>query len=143
MAAASAAAIVATCTAAIVDARTGVIPDRISGCGAAVTFAVAGLSGTLAASGAGAAAVAGSLLALFVLTRGRGLGFGDVKLGVTIGAGCGAGAGMLALGTAFVAGALFAAAMVTARRMRRRDAIPFAPFLAAGTMLGAWAGISA
>jgi prepilin signal peptidase PulO-like enzyme (type II secretory pathway) len=140
MAAASAAAIVAACAAAVVDARTGLIPDRISGCGAAVTLAVAGLSGTLAAALAGAAAVAGSLLALFVLTRGRGLGLGDVKLGVTIGAGCGPGAGLLALGTAFVAGALFAAMMVAAHRMRRRDAIPFAPFLAAGTIAGALPG---
>jgi leader peptidase (prepilin peptidase)/N-methyltransferase len=139
----TAVAIVTTCAAAVVDARTGLIPDRISGCGAVATFAAAALSGTLASAVAGAAAVAGSLLLLFGMTRGRGLGFGDVKLGVTIGAGCGAAAGMMALGTAFVAGASFAVVMVAARRARRRDTIPFAPFLAAGTIAGALPGIAA
>ena len=135
--ASTAVAIAGTCAAAVVDARTGYIPDRISGAAACAAFAVAAPTGTFVAAAAGAAAVAGSLLALFAVTRGRGLGFGDVKLGVTIGACCGAGAGMFALGAAFVSGALFAALMLASRRKRRQDALPFAPFLAAGTIVAA------
>lgn len=120
--------------AAIVDARTGLIPDRLNACTACATFVAAGLSGALAPAVGGAAAVAGALLLLFVATRGRGLGFGDVKLGVTIGAGCGAAAGMLALAAAFVCGALYALALLSSERARPQDAIPFAPFLAAGTL---------
>jgi prepilin signal peptidase PulO-like enzyme (type II secretory pathway) len=130
-------AIAGSSAAAIVDARTGLIPDRLSGCAAGGTLVVAGLTGTLAPAAAGAAAVAGSLLLLFVATRGRGLGFGDVKLGVTIGAGCGAATGMLALGAAFVCGALYAVALLVSGRARPQDAIPFAPFLAAGTLAAA------
>ena len=127
-------AIVGASAAAVVDVRSGFIPDRLSGCAACATFVVAGLTGALAAAAAGAAAVAGTLLLLFLATRGRGLGFGDVKLGITIGAGCGAAIGMLALVTAFVCGALYALTLLASRRGRPQDAIPFAPFLAAGTM---------
>jgi leader peptidase (prepilin peptidase)/N-methyltransferase len=130
-------AIAGTCAAAVIDARTGYIPDRISGAAACVAFAVAAGTGTFVAAAAGAATVAGSLLALFALTRGRGLGFGDVKLGVTIGAGYGAGAGMFALAAAFVSGALFAACLLASGRRRLKDALPFAPFLAAGTIAAA------
>jgi leader peptidase (prepilin peptidase)/N-methyltransferase len=133
------AAIAAVLAAAAFDARTGLIPDRLTIAAAAAVFSIAVVGGTLPAATAGAAAVAGSLLALFLATRGRGLGFGDVKLGLVIGGGCGAVAGLVAIGSAFVLGALYATPLLVSGRARRRDAIPFAPFLAAGTIVAATA----
>jgi leader peptidase (prepilin peptidase)/N-methyltransferase len=132
-----AAAISAALTAAAIDARTGIIPDLLTRAAAGAVFAIAVVAGTLPAAASGAAAVAGSLLVLFTITRGRGLGFGDVKLGIVIGGGCGAVAGLVALGSAFVLGAVYATPLLLSGRARRRDAIPFAPFLAAGTIVAA------
>jgi prepilin signal peptidase PulO-like enzyme (type II secretory pathway) len=132
-----AAAIATALAAAAIDARTGIIPNLLTRTAAGAVFAIALIAGTLADAAHGAAAVAGSLLVLFMATRGRGLGFGDVKLGVVIGGGCGAVAGLVAVGSAFVLGAAYATPLLVTGRARRNDAIPFAPFLAAGTIVAA------
>ncbi len=131
------AALAGTLVAAVVDARTGLIPDTLTR-----TTALAALACTIPPGGApfacgGAYAVGGALLALHLLTGGRGLGLGDVKLGTAIGIGFGPIAGLLALGTAFVLGGAYAGWLLLARRARRGDAVRFGPFLAAGTLLAA------
>lgn len=131
------AALCGTCAAAVIDARTGFIPEWLTRLTTLLALGLAAASGAAPAACIGACVVGGALLALHLLSRGRGLGLGDVKLGAAIGAGFGATAGIAALGVAFVAGGAYAAWMLATRRARRRDAIPFGPFLAAGTLSAA------
>lgn len=123
--------------AAIVDWRTGYIPDRISIGATAVAFGCAICHGGMLAASVGGI-TAGSVLALLrYITRGEGLGLGDVKLGIAIGVGFGGAAGILAIGAAFVLGAGYAAWLLATDRARCGDAVRFGPFLAAGTLVAA------
>jgi leader peptidase (prepilin peptidase)/N-methyltransferase len=128
-----------TLVAAVIDARTGYIPNVVTRASAIAALAFASPGG-LADAACGACAVGGVLLALHLVTRGRGLGLGDVKLGVAIGAGLGPWSGFIALGTAFIAGGTYAAVLLASKRAGSRDAIPFGPFLAIGTMIGTTIG---
>jgi leader peptidase (prepilin peptidase)/N-methyltransferase len=132
------AALCGTCAAAIIDVRTGLIPDRLTRTTTLLALGLAASSGAAPAACTGACAVGGALLGLHLLSRGRGMGLGDVKLGTAIGAGFGVAAGVAALGVAFVAGAAYAAWLLATRRARRGDAIPFGPFLAAGALTAAF-----
>lgn len=82
----------------------------------------------------GAAAVSGALLFLYVVTRGQGLGLGDVKLAAASGILLGAGAGLISLGVSFIFGGCVAVSLILCRRARRNAAVPFAPYIAAGTL---------
>ncbi|HEX3463177.1 MAG TPA: A24 family peptidase [Candidatus Elarobacter sp.] len=135
MSAASAFATLAgTLVAAVIDARTGYIPNGLTLATAVAALVLAAPSG-IGHAVLGACVVGGVLLGLHLFTRGRGLGFGDVKLGAAIGAGLGPWCGIAALGAAFVAGGAYAAVLLARGRAGRRDTIAFAPFLAAGTLL--------
>lgn len=120
--------------AAVIDARTGYIPDRISGATALAALLLAAASGTAGAALAGALAAGGTLLALYLLTNRRGIGLGDVKLAAALGLGFGPTASTVALGVAFVAGGAYATWLLVTRRARRGDAVRFGPFLAAGAL---------
>lgn len=115
-----------------IDARTGLIPDRIT----LPSLVLAVLVG--ATSRTGASVVLGAILAclplvlLLLVTRGRGIGWGDVKLAALIGAGLGPPAGLIAVGCAFVIGGAVAAWLLAVRRARRGDTIAFGPYLASG-----------
>jgi prepilin signal peptidase PulO-like enzyme (type II secretory pathway) len=136
------AALAGTLVAAVVDVRTGLIPDALTRTTALAALACTVANGGVPLACGGAYAVGGALLALHVLTRGRGLGLGDVKLGTAIGVGLGPTAGLVALGAAFVLGGAYATWLLLARRARRGDAIRFGPFLAAGTLVGAFLPIA-
>lgn len=124
--------------AAVVDARTGLIPDAVTRTTALAALGFAAANSAVLPACCGAYAVGGTLLALHVLTHGRGLGLGDVKLGTAIGAGIGPALGLAALGTAFVLGGGYASWLLLTRRGRRGDAIRFGPFLAAGMLAAAF-----
>ncbi len=132
----------ASAACAVTDALRGTIPDRIT----YPTFALLLLLGivhhSLGASIAGAAACGGMLLSLHLATGGRGLGLGDVKLGTCIGAGLGVAMGLLAIGAAFVIGAAAALGLLALRRAALGDALPFGPYLAAGTLIAALGGLA-
>jgi len=132
-------AVAGTLAAAIIDARTGYIPNAVTRTTAVTALAVALPSGSMQAA-LGACVAGGVLLALHLLTRGRGLGLGDVKLGAAIGAGLGPWYGIAALAAAFIAGGAYAAFLIVRGRAGRRDAIAFGPYLAAGTSIAAFAG---
>lgn len=127
-----------TLIAAVTDARTGLIPDVLTRATALTALACTLANGGTPLACGGAYAVGGALLALHLLTGGRGLGLGDVKLGTAIGIGLGPAAGLVALGAAFVLGGAYASSLLLTRRARRGDAIRFGPFLAAGTLVGAF-----
>ncbi|MGH7708518.1 MAG: prepilin peptidase [Vulcanimicrobiaceae bacterium] len=116
----------------IADARTGLVPNRL-------TYPALALLGLLALSlqaidvaSAGALAIGGTLLTIHLVTRRRGLGLGDVKLGTCIGAGLGPQIGLAALGVAFVAGGAVAGYRLGIAHAARGDAMAFAPYLAGG-----------
>lgn len=81
------------------------------------------------------------MLALNLISP-RGMGMGDVKMSFVLGLYLGfLGWGELVLGffAAFVLGAVVGLALVALKLRGRKDAVPFGPFLAAGTVLaGLW-----
>lgn len=123
--------------AAVVDARTGLLPDRIVVPTACIALLCAAAAGSSTVALAGGSICGGALLVPFVVTRGRGLGLGDVKLAAAVGCGLGPVAGAAALGAAFVAGGAYGALLLATGRATRRTAIRFGPFLAGGTLVAA------
>jgi leader peptidase (prepilin peptidase)/N-methyltransferase len=83
----------------------------------------------------GGGAVALALLSVIVLLYPQGMGLGDVKLAAFIGLVAGFPLVLLALSISFVLGGGIGAAALLARRIGMKDALPFAPFLAAGGMV--------
>lgn len=79
----------------------------------------------------GGAAGGAIMLLLFFITRG-GLGMGDVKLMALLGLATGFPQILLALLLSVVVGGLVAILLLVSGLKKRRDAIPFAPFLVAG-----------
>ncbi len=121
---------------AVLDARTHRIPNRIVypalAAGAIHAFVQPiGPWWSFVAAGV----IAGLLLIAIGVASGGGLGFGDAKLAAVIGLLTGWPAVLVALFVAFAAGALVSVALVAAGRLGRREPVPFAPALAAGTLI--------
>ncbi len=132
---------------ALIDLEHGLVPDRLVLPGALVALLVSPLwpllgverslgplEGALGSALGALAAGAGALLlflAVVVLSRGR-MGWGDVKLAGLIGLLTGVPGVAVALWLAIVAGGAAAMLLLGLRRRGMKDAIPFAPFLAAG-----------
>ena len=114
------------------------IPDRITLPGIAVGF----LSQLYPAPRALIGAIAGALLAgaifygIALVSRG-GMGGGDVKLAAMIGAFVGWQRVLVAIFLAVVAGGIMGLALLLTGRKRRKDPLPFGPFLALGGLLSA------
>ncbi len=76
-----------------------------------------------------------AILFIYSATLGRGIGLGDAKLCAVIGAGFGGPAAIVAMGVAFVLGAVWGCMMLARGRVRRGERVAFAPFLAAGSIV--------
>ncbi|GGC92571.1 hypothetical protein GCM10011512_19560 [Tersicoccus solisilvae] len=132
----------------VIDVRRHRLPDRLVLPGTAVSallwvaaFAVAGpaAGGTagIVRTLAGGVVLFGGYLLLRIIHP-PGMGFGDVKLAGLLGLHLGAaGWAHVAAGTvlAFLLGGLVGAALLLARRVRWRSAIPFGPFMLAGAVV--------
>lgn len=120
------------------DGRWGLIPDAFTAVigAAALVRLVFEPSGWLE-QGLGAAAGLGFFGIQHLLSRGRWVGSGDILLGAAIGAWLGWRSLIVALGLAYIVGALVAAGAMLARRLRLSNAMPFGPYLAAGAAV-AW-----
>ncbi|WP_435172776.1 prepilin peptidase [Actinacidiphila sp. bgisy145] len=84
-----------------------------------------------------AAAVLGGLYAVLFFVNPAGMGFGDVKLAPTLGLVLGwYGWGAVVTGTfaGFLLGAVVGLGLIAARRATRKTAMPFGPFMLAGTL---------
>lgn len=80
---------------------------------------------------------------IWLATGGRGMGFGDVKLAPVLGlilGWIGWGPAAVGLASAWFIGGGVALVLLIAGRARRRQAIPFGPFLVIGFILGVLAG---
>jgi leader peptidase (prepilin peptidase)/N-methyltransferase len=123
--------------AAAIDVKLRIVPNRLVAAAALWALAVTAL---LAPSEVTARALAGALafVALLVPAAARpgALGMGDVKLAGTMGLYLGASV-IPALIAAFLAGSLAGvAALARHGRSARHAALPFAPFLAIGGVVG-------
>ena len=117
----------------VIDLRHQIIPDAIT-----LPGVVAGFVATLAthhiswvSSVVGILIGSGLFVAVILLSRG-GMGGGDLKLGAMLGAFLGWQSLLVALFIAVMLGGLSAVVLLAARRVARKDAIPFGPFLAIG-----------
>ncbi|MFF5855854.1 prepilin peptidase [Streptomyces sp. NPDC012751] len=134
---------------AAVDIRVRRLPDPLTLPLAAGALALLGLAALLPEhaghwpTALGAALALGAGYYALCLVNPGGMGFGDVKLALGAGAVLGwYGWPTVLLGTfaAFLLGALYGGALVLARRADRKTAVPFGPFLLAGTLAGLLAG---
>jgi prepilin signal peptidase PulO-like enzyme (type II secretory pathway) len=121
----------------VTDLARRVIPNRALATAAAVAVAVAMATDPASLpERIAAAALGGGALLPIALARPDGLGMGDVKLVVVIGLYLGAAAAVAVL-VAFAGGTLAGAVLlVRAGVTARRRPFPFAPFLAAGGLVG-------
>ena len=128
-----------TCLASIVcgvvDHRTGYIFDALTATSAFVALAFAVASNVFPSSAIGAALAGSTLGVLYLGTQGRGIGLGDVKLATVVGLGYGPLGTALAVGSAFVIGGCYGAALLATGRARIGQAIRFGPFLAGGSII--------
>jgi leader peptidase (prepilin peptidase) / N-methyltransferase len=134
-----------------IDIDTKTLPNRLvypSAAAGLVLLAVASLVDGEPRRLVWAAVGALSVLAVFRLIHAvspNGFGFGDVRLGAVLGGHLGwLGLAYVPVGiyAGFVLGAGVGLAMMIGRRAGRRTALPFGPFLAAGSLLAIVAGSS-
>jgi leader peptidase (prepilin peptidase)/N-methyltransferase len=135
---------------AVTDLDTKLIPNRILGpsiIACAILLAAGWLfdrdAGSIVRAGLGALAYFFAMYALALIARG-GLGFGDVKLAFLIGMMTGFlgwGPVIVAGILGFIIGGLVSIVLLISRRMTRKDAIPFGPFMVAGGLIATIWGI--
>ena len=119
-----------------IDLEHQILPDRITLPGIVLGFLTSFL-GTRVSwldSLLGILAGGGILFAVIVLSGG-GMGGGDMKLGAMIGAFLGYKLALLALFLAVIAGGIVALRLLATGIRRRKDPVPFGPFLATGAAL--------
>jgi leader peptidase (prepilin peptidase)/N-methyltransferase len=80
--------------------------------------------------------VGGGIFFVIILVSGGGMGGGDMKLGAMLGAFLGWKVTLVALLAAVTLGGGVAVVLLLTGRVRRRDPIPFGPFLAIGGAIG-------
>jgi leader peptidase (prepilin peptidase) / N-methyltransferase len=129
---------------AVIDARTRRIPNRLTYPLTPALIVLLVLAALVNGSpGAALRVVLGALAAfgfllLLALISPRGMGMGDVKLAAFIGAGLGYvgwGAVVVGIFVSFLLGGLVAVLLVTTRLRRRKEHIPFGPYLAVGALV--------
>ena len=129
----AAAFLVALVAITVIDLRHQIIPDAIT-----LPGILAGFTANVAtrhlnwADVALGIALCGGLFFVVIVASGGGMGGGDMKLGAMIGAFLGWKIGLIALMFAVITGGVLAGALIALGIRRRKDAIPFGPFLALG-----------
>lgn len=117
----------------LTDIEDGYIYDSWVAAMAVAAFALRLGGGVAALIDGAAGAVLGfcSIYAIVLLSRG-GMGSGDATLAAGIGALFGWKLAILALYGGFVVGGIWAAVMLAAKKISRKDPVPLGPFLAVG-----------
>ena len=117
----------------VIDLQYQIIPDAITVPGVVVGLLASLVRERVSWLEALLGVLVGTMLfvAVIVLSRG-GMGGGDLKLGAMLGAFLGWKALLVALFVAVLVGGAMAVLLLATRRLARKDAIPFGPFLALG-----------
>lgn len=124
----------------LTDLEQRLIPNSILIVAAVLGVAIAATEPSELGQRAIAAAAAGGFFLLAVLAYPSGMGMGDVKLAALIGFYLGRAAAPAIL-SALLSGAVVGIAIIARRGAAgRKQAIPFAPFLAFGALVGLLAG---
>ncbi len=120
----------------VIDLEKGLLPDKITFPGMvlalAFSFFIPGMGIVRALLGGGVGF--GALLLVYILSRG-GFGGGDVKLGALLGLAAGFPLVLVSLLVAIIGGGVVAGLLLVTGRKKRRDTMPFGPFLSAGGMV--------
>lgn len=83
---------------------------------------------------------AGFLGFLVLLSREKWMGMGDILLGVLMGVFLGMPSVLVGLFFAFILGSLVGLILIAAKKKKLKDAVPFGPFLVAGTLIALFWG---
>jgi leader peptidase (prepilin peptidase) / N-methyltransferase len=120
-----------------IDVTHQIIPDAITlpGIGAGVAASVITGRVSWLESLVGIAVGGGLFLVIILASRG-GMGGGDMKLGAMFGAFLGWKVTLVSLFIAVTLGGALAVGLLASGRLRRKDPIPFGPFLALGGAIG-------
>ena len=127
----------------VIDLEQGLILNKVVYPGMVVAFLLAlypwpwltqsiGMRVAYAALGGG---IGFALFLLIAIVSRGGMGWGDVKLAALIGLATGFPLVFLAIIMGAILGGIVAVALVIAKRRKRRETIPFGPFLALATMI--------
>lgn len=131
-------------TASLVDFHDRIIPNELVlfglAVGAAMLFVIPYPEKGALNALYGLLAGFGFLLSLALLVRG-GMGLGDVKLAGVIGLFLGLNWVAMGLIFAFISGGVAGAALLLLRRVKRKEHIPFGPYLAMGAIVTAIWGL--
>lgn len=119
---------------AVIDSRSGGVPDILSFTfiGLAVLFSV--LYGSFSVQGM--AAGGGFFLLLWALGRGQWMGSADILIGLGVGALIGDWQQvMIWIAVTYIVGAVIAVVLLLSGLKKRRDRVPFAPFMLTGLLI--------
>ncbi|MDP2695673.1 MAG: prepilin peptidase [bacterium] len=121
--------------AAAIDARLSILPDGLN-----LSLAILGLALVIMRADYinSLVAAAGGILffgGIVLLSQGRAMGMGDIKLAGAMGLLLGWPGAVLAFMLSFITGAIWGILLIMIKRKKLRDAIPFGPFLVAGSLL--------
>jgi len=125
----------------VIDLEHGLLPNKIVYPAIGIALAVALAAQLLDLQHLPhlkSAAIGGAIGFVFLLIPAvvtRGIGWGDVKLAAFIGLACGFPLVLLALFLSIIGGGLVAGVLLLLKIKGRKDAIPFGPFLALGTVV--------
>ena len=133
----------------VIDLEHSIVPNRVVASTLAASVPLLALAALLdgawssfATAVAGALAAGGALLAVNLASP-RGMGMGDVKLALVLGLFLGwidLAHVLLGMFLGFVLGAVGGVVLIAMKRRTRRDHVPFAPFLAGGSVIAVLAG---
>jgi len=124
----------------VTDIRRGVVLDDVLVIALSAIVILAVSAGRVPEAALGCAAALSAMGLIFAAGRGA-MGLGDVKFAGVIGAALGAERALVAVAIAFVLGGAVAAVLLASGRVRRGQALPFAPYLAIGAAVvacGIW-----
>ena len=122
-----------------IDLDHQLILDRLSLPGTVIGLGLAALQHKFVPALAAAVGAAALILAVVIVSRG-GMGGGDIKLAGMMGAFLGWPGIAVGLFSGVLIGGVVGIALLAARRLSRKDAIPFGPALAAGALVALYWG---
>lgn len=120
------------------------IPDKLS----LPAIAIAIIGGLIIGTPSGLSMLIGAGILFtffslqFFLSKGAWIGGGDLRMGILMGVLLGWEKGLLALMLAYILGGIFSLALLISKKVTRKTAIPFGPFLVIGTITALFFGES-